>query len=73
MEENTAHNSSEENFEALIKYIDDLVKNDFNQLLRILYRVDISEEKLKKRIAENKDVHLSSAEIIAKLLVEREQ
>lgn len=65
--------STTEQFKSLVNYIDALVKNDFNRLLRILYRVDVSEEKLKKRVAENTDINLRSAEIIAHLLIEREQ
>ena len=65
--------SFEVQFEDLVQFIDDLIKNDFNRLLRILYRVDVSEEKLKLKLAQNKDTTIRSAEIIAHLLVEREQ
>ena len=60
-------------FEDLVHFIDDLIQNDFNRLLRILYRVDISEQKLKLQLAQNKEKGIPSAEIIAKLLIEREE
>ena len=62
-----------EQFQLLVNFIDDLIQNDFNGLLRILYRVDISEEKLKQMLAENKNTEVQSAEIIANLLIEREE
>lgn len=58
-------------FQLLCDFIDRLIQNDFNQLLSILYRVDISEEKLKLKLAENKDQQMSS-KIIAQMLIDRE-
>ena len=62
-----------EQFQLLVNFIDDLIQNDLNRLFRILYRVDISEEKLKQMLAENKNTEVQSAEIIANLLIEREE
>lgn len=73
IEETVSERSSEEQLKVLVSFIDDLIRNDFNRLLSILYRVDISEEKLKRMLAENKDTQVRSAELIAQLLVEREQ
>ena len=73
IEESVSERSSEEQLKVLVTFIDDLIRNDFNRLLSILYRVDISEEKLKRMLAENKDTQVRSAELIAELLVEREQ
>jgi hypothetical protein len=70
--ENETEQSSKKQFDDLIRFIDDLIRNDFNRLLRILYRVDVSEEKLKLKLEQNKDSTIRSAEIIAHLLVERE-
>lgn len=64
--------SNAEQWEILVAFIDDLIQNDFNRLLRILYRVDISEGKLKIKLAENKDVDVRSAELLSQLLIERE-
>ena len=70
--EKYAANSTEEQFQILTEFIDKLIQNDFNRLLSILYRVDISEEKLKRTLSLNKDKQISSASLIAKLLIERE-
>lgn len=73
IEETVSERSSAEQLKVLVTFIDDLLRNDFNRLLSILYRVDISEEKLKRTLAQNKDTQVRSAELIAQLLVEREQ
>jgi hypothetical protein len=73
IEAKSAEKSNDGQFEALVTFIDNLIRNDFNRLLSILYRVDISEEKLKRKLAQNKEEMVPSAEIIAHLLVEREQ
>ena len=62
-----------EQFQLLVNFIDDLIQNDLNRLWSIMYRVDISEEKLKQMLAENKNIEVQSAEIIANLLIEREE
>ena len=73
IEEHLNDKTNADQFEMLVEFIDDLIQNDFNRLLSILYRIDISEEKLKLRLAENKESKTSSAEIIAKLFIEREE
>lgn len=73
IEENTAAKSTQEQFELLVNFIDNLIQTDFNRLLHILYRVDISEQKLKTKLAENKETTVRSAEVIAQLLIEREE
>lgn len=69
---NSDEKSNAEQFELLVNFIDDLIRNDFNRLLSILYRVDISENKLKLKLAQNKDTKVHSAQIIAQLLIDRE-
>lgn len=71
LEEVSFKHSNEEKFEELARYLDRLIQSDFNSLLSILYRIDVSEEKVKKALAENKD-KLPAAQIIAQLLIERE-
>lgn len=68
---NLQEQSYEAQFELLSQFIDQLIQTDFNRLLRILYRVDISEEKLKLKLAESKDQQYSSR-IIAQMLIDRE-
>ena len=72
-EETALEKSNREQFKVVVDFIDDLIQNDFNRLLSILYRVDISEEKLKLKLAEHKNRNIPSAEIIANLLIEREE
>lgn len=69
----SAENSTADLFKKLVYFIDDLIQNDFNRLLNVLYRVDISEEKLKRKLAEHKESKAPTAEIIANLLIEREK
>ena len=71
--ENNLERSSAEQFEILVAFIDDLIQNDFDRLLRILYRMDISEAKLKIKLAENRDANVRSAELIANFVIEREE
>ena len=68
---NVQKQSYEAQFELLSQFIDHLIQTDFSRLLAILYRVDISEEKLKLNLAENKDQQFSSR-IIAQMLIDRE-
>lgn len=63
---------NEENLlRALSQYIEHLIQTDFNRLLLILYRVDVSEQKLRSTIAHNESNQLAG-HIIAILLIERE-
>jgi hypothetical protein len=54
--------------EKLVVHINHLINNDFEELLNILYRVDVSEAKLKTLLKENAE----SASVIADLIIERQ-
>lgn len=56
--------------EQLSEKINDLLVNDFNRLVSILYRLDIDEKKLKNLLKENpgKD----AGKIIAEMIIERQ-
>ncbi|MGZ3880671.1 MAG: hypothetical protein ACXVBF_05010 [Flavisolibacter sp.] len=56
--------------QQLIVHINDLLLNDFNRLVQILYRVDVSEQKLKNLLKDNPQT--DAAVIIADLLIERQ-
>lgn len=56
--------------ENLTVFINDLILNDFQKLILILYKVDVDEKKLKKILKEN--VGTDAGEIIATLIIERE-
>lgn len=62
--------SSEEQLESFVEYIDYLINNDFNKLVNILYRVDVSEYKLRETLALN--TKKSAGDLIARLILERE-
>lgn len=55
---------------SLIEVINELIENDFNRLIQMLYRLDISESKLKKLLQTHKNT--DAAEIIADLIIERQ-
>jgi hypothetical protein len=54
----------------LAAYINDLIQTDFNKLVTILYRLDVSESKLRNLLDKNSGK--DAAYIIADLIVERQ-
>jgi len=61
--------SSDEIRSALADRINYLITNDFNKLVAILYRIDISEKLLKRKLEiEEKD----AGAIIAEMIIERQ-
>jgi hypothetical protein len=56
--------------EWLMENISWLIDNDFERLLVILYRIDVSEMRLKRLIEQNEGEN--AAEVIADLMIERE-
>ena len=64
---------SEINYDVLVKEltraIEYLIEKDFEKLMHILYRIDVSEAKVKKVFGLEQDV----AQQIAKLIIEREE
>jgi hypothetical protein len=61
---------SEEIREQLISLINELIKNDFQSLVQLLYRIDVDEKKLKEALKNNSQ-H-DSAPVIAELIIERQ-
>ena len=59
-----------EQFEVFSCDVDFLIQTDFNKLISILYRVDVSEEKLKVALQENNNTPISR--VIATMLLKRE-
>ena len=57
-------------FDRLIKEINDLIVHDFDRLVGLLYRLDVSEKKLKEVVAYNKGA--DAAPVIATLILERQ-
>src|SRR5712691_9043686 len=54
---------------ALSEYINDLIVNDFHKLMRILYRVDVSEKMLRSNLQNQEQ---NAAGIIADMIVDRQ-
>ena len=57
-----------ENF--LAEEINELIKNDFNHLVQILYRIDVNETRLKQVL--NSNPNEDAGKIIAALIIERQ-
>jgi predicted ATP-grasp superfamily ATP-dependent carboligase len=57
-------------YRQLVDAVNDLVVNDFSALIQILYRLDVSETKIRTALAANPVT--DAAELIAKLLLERQ-
>lgn len=55
----------------LAAYINELIKVDFDKLITYLYRIDVSEEKLKILLLDNPQD--DAGNIIATLIIERQQ
>jgi hypothetical protein len=62
--------SKNELHQKLTIFLNDLILNDFQKLISILYKVDVDEKKLKKILRENTGT--DAGEIIATLIIERE-
>ena len=58
------------NKQQLIEKINELVANDFQKLFSILYRMDVSEVKLRTLLRDNPDT--DAGILIADLMIERE-
>ena len=57
--------------EALSYYINNLITKDFSFLIQLLYRLDISEEQVRRSLKETSGDLTSNA--IAKLIIDRQQ
>ncbi|UEG50942.1 hypothetical protein LK994_05575 [Ferruginibacter lapsinanis] len=61
--------SFEELQRLLAMHVNHLIKTNFEKLVSILYRIDVSEHKLKQLLKENND---DAGKIIANAIIERE-
>ncbi|MBC7867956.1 MAG: hypothetical protein H7X88_10535 [Gloeobacteraceae cyanobacterium ES-bin-316] len=57
-------------FHKLCAYINELIINDFERLVSLLYRIDVSEKKIKTFLQRQPGVN--AAETIAVLIIERQ-
>lgn len=61
----------EEIRKKLAQYLNGLLLHDFHTLVQLLYRVDVSEKKLKTALKENPQQN--AGELIADLMIQRQQ
>ncbi|HLV93092.1 MAG TPA: hypothetical protein VKX34_08220 [Aequorivita sp.] len=57
--------------EKLAEHLDQLLTTDFNRLISILYRIDISQEKAMAALTENAQKE-TAGETLARLIIERQ-
>lgn len=55
--------------EKLIDYLNEFINNDFSKVVQLLYRIDVSETKLKKVLHDHPNE--DAANLIADLIMER--
>lgn len=58
------------NKQLIAERINELIQNDFQKLVSVLYRMDISEEKLKSLLKDNQGI--DAGHIITDLMIERQ-
>lgn len=56
--------------EKLTQHINDLIQNNFEKLLTLLYRIDVNEKKLKQLLQQNQNENAGG--LIAQLIIERQ-
>ncbi len=63
--------TEEELIQAFAVHLNDMIVNDFAQLITALYRIDVSEQKIRQTLKENP--RADAGRIIAHLIVERQK
>lgn len=58
-------------WDQLVAFVNELITRDFNQLVLVLYRLDINEKKLKQTLADHPNQN--AGELIAKLIIDRQE
>lgn len=62
--------SQEALLDRLASFINDLIQHRFDQLVQLLYRIDVSEKKLRSLLQEHPDT--DAGRVIAALILERQ-
>lgn len=70
-EESNLINIESYSWDQLVTFVNELITQDFNQLVLLLYRLDINEKKLKQTLADHPDQN--AGELIAQLIVDRQE
>lgn len=61
----------EKNRDKLAEYLTQLIQADFNKLIAILYRIDVSQEKVQKTLASSSN-DKSQGMVLADLIIDRQ-
>jgi hypothetical protein len=64
------HQKPDDMERVLAEKINDLIKNNFNHLVYLLYRMDVDESRLKQLLKDNPDE--DAGRMIARLVIERQ-
>lgn len=56
-------------FLMVVRVVEDLMTNDFNRLINIVYRIDVSEDKLKQALSVS---NRKPASVITKMILDRQ-
>jgi hypothetical protein len=68
---NSTEKASEEKIRAqLVSLINELINEDFQALIQLLYRIDVSEKNIRINLEKNSDI--DSATVLADLIIERQ-
>lgn len=65
------HNNTDQLMKALVAYLNELIAHDFNKLIAILYRIDVTQEKATSALTAQADRE-TPGETLAKLIIERQ-
>ena len=63
-------NRNSENYTLLVETVRHLINNDFEKLIQLLYRMDVSEKRIKESLSTN--LESDAAVVIADLMIERQ-
>ncbi len=63
--------TEDELISAFAVHLNEMIVNDFSQLISILYRIDVSEQKIRQTLKENPQA--DGGKVIAHLIVERQK
>jgi len=63
--------TEDELVQALAVHLNDMIVHNFSQLITALYRIDVSEQKIRQTLKENPDAN--AGRIIAHLIIERQK
>lgn len=66
-----SNESSNDQFAQLSTYLNELINRDFNAVVQILYRMDVSEAKVRQKLV-NPLPEETAGSILAHLLIQRE-